>query len=250
MKKLSLFPLFAALSLLLCGLAASPAPASDAKPSEKIEITTVIASGGSGSLEYKVTLSKEFMDLLKESPGFDENETCNMFFEHVYGDWDKSDSTVNGALTCSAQAKFEDLDELASAIESDYSGASFERLEIKGGTLYYDLAPHIDGSSMVMGSDYPIDVEAWWIVEVPGDVSSTNADITSGRTVKWDLLKLSTSSHIKVEAATSGGALGLDPTVTILVVIALMGCCCLVVIVIGVAVFFFLRRKKAPEAAA
>jgi hypothetical protein len=253
MKKQLCLPLLAALSLLLCGFAAAPSPASDGKPSMKIEITTAIASDGSGSLEYKVTLSKEMLDMLQDSPGFTEDAMCDSFFETGFDDWDQSQSDFNGTLACSAEIKFDDLDEMESMIKSDFSGARFEQLEIKDDTLYYDLAPHTDGESLSQGLETgfsTIDIEAWWIVEAPGDVKDSNADKTSGRTLKWDLLKLTPSSHVKFEAATSGGGLGMDPTLAILLVVGLMGCCCLVVLVIGVAVFFFLRRKKAPESAA
>ncbi len=252
MKKQLLFPLLVAFSLLLCAFTVSPAPGSDEKPSMNVEMTTVIASDGSGTLEYKVTLSKEMMALLKSTPGFEETGMCDSLFQYAYSGWEQSEKNVDGALSCSAENKFADLVELKSLIESDFSGSSFERLEIKSGTLYYDLAPNISGSdySSEYGTDLPFDISATWILKVPGDVVSTNADKTSGQTLTWDLMSLTTSSHIRAECKLGGGAFGSDSTLIVVGVILLMGCCCVVVLIAGGAAFFFLRRKKAPAAEA
>ncbi|MBN1440646.1 MAG: hypothetical protein JW929_14655 [Anaerolineales bacterium] len=252
MKKHLPFPLLAALSFLLCAFAAPPLPAM-AEPSMKLELITDITADGSGTMEYQLTLSKEFIDTVKLYGEYDPEEMCESFFESGYDDWESGQRDMESGLECTAKTEFEDLGELEDVVESNFGDAEFDRLEIEGGVLYYDLDPGVSGDEFVSGDDVdlPFEVSAFWVLKVPGEVVETNADSTSGNTLRWNLLKLSKSDNITAEVKIGGGGLlGSDPTLMILGGLGLTGCCCLVLIVIGVAAFFFLRRKKssAPEA--
>ncbi|MGB7540177.1 MAG: hypothetical protein WBM17_16675 [Anaerolineales bacterium] len=253
MKKHFLFPALALVSILLCAFTIAPAPRPAADPSMAVRFTTDFSSDGSGKLSFELELSREMMALLKSAPGFDEENTCATFFESAYDDWEISEKNLDGALTCAAETAFKDLDEYETLVEGDLGGAEFTRLEIDGGHLYYDLMPKVAGSSIFgeLESGAGFDIEANWILNMPGEVVDTNADEKSGQTLTWNLLEMNASSHIRAESKTGGsGLLGLDPTLTILAVIGLLGCCCLVILIAGGAAFFFLRRKKtAPTAA-
>jgi hypothetical protein len=250
MKKYLLSPLLAALSILLCAFSILPAPKAKEDMSMTLRFTTDITSDGSGTLGFEIDLSKEMMSLLKSSPGFSADSTCSTYFESGYDDWETKQEEHDGALTCSAKSAFEDLDELKSLVEGEGFNAKFDRLEIKDGHLYYDLTPNMTGSSIFgeAGSEMPFKIEAYWIVNMPGEVVETNADETSGQTLKWNLMKMNAASHFRAESKLGGG--GLDPTLTVIGVIALLGCCCVVVLIAAGAAFFFLRRKNQPSTAA
>jgi hypothetical protein len=253
MKKHFHIPLLALGSILLCAFSVAPAPAPEANPSMAIRRITDFKSDGSGILSFELELSQEMMALLKSTPGFDDKNTCSTFFESAYDTWEISEKNRDGVLTCTVETAFKDLDKYETLIAGDFSGASFSRLEITGGHLYYDLIPNIAGSSIFgeVQSGAGIDVTASWILNMPGEIVDSNANETSGQTLTWDILKMNTASHIRAESKTGGsGVLGLDPTLTILAVIGLLGCCCLIILIAGGAAFFFLRRKKTAPAAA
>ncbi len=49
----------------------------------------------------------------------------------------------------------------------------------------------------------------------------------------------------------AGGSVapGLDPTLTVIPVIGLLGCCCLILLIAAVVIFLVLRKKKNPAPA-
>jgi hypothetical protein len=250
MKKRILFTVLALVSLLLCAFSAAPAPASETDPSMGVRITSDFSSDGSGTLSMEIALSQEFMALVKSFSANDDAYSCQTFFESAYDDWELTEKNSDGALICTAETAFEDLDAYKHLVVGDFSGAAFTRLEIDGGHLYYDLMPHMAGSSVLgeLESGAGFDVEAYWILKMPGEIVDTNADEKVGQTLTWNILEMNAASHIRAESKTGGGGvLGLDPTLTILAVIGLLGCCCLVILIAGGAAFFFLRRKKTPS---
>jgi hypothetical protein len=252
MRKQPLPVLLAALSFLLCAFTVSAAPGTDQKSTLSVDITTSVKPDGSGTMEYKVNLSKDLIALLKSYPGFATEGLCASFFEVLSSDWDQSERESDGAITCWADTTFEELKALEGLVKTFSSGAHFTRLEIAGGHFYYDLAPNLGASELTSGlGALSIDLQASWIVVMPGEVVASNADETSGTTLTWDLTKLNSSSHLTAESTLSGGGLfGMDPTLTILAVIGVLGCCCLVVVIAGVAAFILLRSRKTPAAGA
>ncbi len=252
MKKHFLLPLLALGSILLSAFSIAPPPASKAGPSMAVRFITDFKSDGSGGLSFEMELSQEMMALLKSAPGFDSSSSCKTFFQSTYDKWEMSEKESDGALTCTASATFTDLDEYKTLVVGEYGSASFTRLEITGGHLYYDLIPGLAGSSLFGEgqSMTVIDVTASWILNMPGEIVDSNASETSGQTLTWNLLELNSASHIRAESKTGGGALGLDPTLTAIAVIGLLGCCCLIVLIAAVVLFFVLRKRNNPAPAA
>ncbi len=248
MKKHFLFTLLALGSILLSAFTVAPAPASRANSSMAVRFITDFKSDGSGGLSFEMELSKEFMALMKTYATGDNAFSCNTFFQSSYDNWEMSEKESDGALTCTAATTFADLDEYKTLVVGEYGSASFTRLEITGGHLYYDLIPDISGSSLFGEgqSMTVIDVTASWILNMPGEIVDSNASETSGQTLTWNLLELNSASHIRAESKTGGGALGLDPTLTVIAVIGLLGCCCLILLIGAVVLFFVLRKKNAP----
>jgi hypothetical protein len=237
MKKHSILPILAILSFLLCAFSGSPvsAKAGD-EPEAVIQITTKVKSDGSGTFSADIFLSETFLDLM-DFAGVSAKDMCN---ELEGFNWTQEDREHGEA--CVAEESFADLKELENLLEDNFSGTSVERLEIEDDHFYYDLKSTTDFSSGFY-SDSDFDIEAWWVLEVPGKVVSTNATKTDGRTLTWDLTKLDSGDHLRAESEL-GGILGLDPAVAAIVGILVLGCCCMVVVIAGVVVFIILRRKK------
>lgn len=235
--------LLAAFSFLLCAFAVFPRPDSQAKPSITMQITSVVSSGGSGTFKLEVILSKEVIVLLKSLPNFPESKVCSEFNTNLQGVSGWTETQQNGGLTCTASTPFTDLDGLRSITQQALSNGSFNRLEMTGGHFYYDFAPNI-GSSFNSDANMPFGVDAWWIVEVPGTVVSTNADVKSGRTLKWNLMTMNGSTHIRAESTLSSSVLGIDSTLAVIATLCLLACCCVIILIAGGLGIFLIRRKK------
>ncbi len=244
------FPIMTAATIvLLAALRSEPASAKAPQPDLLVEITTTVNSDGSGTVDYRVDLSQSMMNLLKSAPGFASDGMCDSYFQFLTGSWEKDQTQMGGAVTCTAAASFADLQALIALAEANFPGAHFVRLEITGGHFYYDLAPNVSGSEFTgtVGENLPFEIQASWILNVPGDVVSSNADTVLGTKLTWDLLKLNSSSHITAESTVGGsGGWATDPTMIVLGIVALLGCCFLFLILAGVAAFFILRRKNPP----
>jgi hypothetical protein len=247
MKKHFITPLFVAFSFLLCGFSIPPASAGEADASMTFTVTSSFNSDGSGDISVAVALSQGLMAMLKSYPGFDEDTICDSFAESGYDNWEGSEQKTDGAVTCLEENPFADLEAYEDLITGDLSGGSFTRLEIEDGRLYYDLMPNIGGSSVFseMGQGLGFDIEAYWVLKMPGEVMDSNSDENSGQTLTWNLLEMNSAAHIRAESKTGGG---MDPTLIILGIIGLLLCCGLVVVVAAVIVFIVLRKKKAPSA--
>jgi len=235
--------LLAAFSILLCAFSVSPLPGTQAKPTITIQITSVVGSGGDGTFKIEVILSKEVIALLKSLPNFPETKVCSEFNVNLQGVSGWTETNQDGGLTCTASTPFTDLDGLRSITKQVFSNGSFDRLEIAGGHFYYDFAPNI-GSSFTWDANMPFGLDAWWIVEVPGNVVSTNADAKSGRTLKWNLMTMNDSTRIRAESTLSSTGLGIDSTLAVIGTLCLLVCCCVIILIIGGLGIFLIRRKK------
>jgi hypothetical protein len=235
--------LLAAFSILLCAFTVSPRPDSQAKPSITMQVTSVVGSGGDGTFKMEVILSKEVIALLKSLPNFPETKVCSQFNANLQGVSGWTETAQDGGITCTASTPFTDLDELRSITKQAFGNGSFDRLEIAGGHFYYDLAANI-GSSFTWDATMPFGLDAWWIVEVPGNVISTNADVKSGRTLKWNLMTMNGSTHIQAESTLSSTVLGLDSTLAVIGTLCLLACCCFIILIAGGLGIFLIRRKK------
>ncbi len=226
--------------LLFAFVPCSSVPAGDADLT--MMITTTVNTDGSGTLDAEVSFSKAALDFLKTiyPQYFSEDTLCSSF---VMGanetiEW-KQEDQPGGGMVCLSQQTFADLNELKSLTGEFISEATFETLEITGGHFYYDLVSNSE-SETPLGPMSLITLAAYWVLKVPGEVVSTNADEVQDLTLTWDLTKVAAGNHFRAESSLGGG---LDPTPIIAGAVLLL-CCCLVILFAGGAAFFFLRKKK------
>jgi hypothetical protein len=234
------------LSLLLPAFSAAPARAGEADLA--IRITTTMNASGSGTVDAQISISKTAVDWFQSMgmPAAAVNSMCS----GIVVDADQSitwkqEGQPSGGTICTAQIPFADLDELKSLSANLFTGGSFTRLEITGGRFYYDLEAITDYQS-VAGPMAMITISADWILKVPGELVSSNADEVNGRVLTWDLTKVHSGNHLQAESKIGGGGLaGLDPAVTVVGILLLLGCCCVLVLIAAGAAFLILRRKNA-----
>ncbi len=248
MKKHSLPLLLAAPFILLCAFSIAPSQGLQEDRTLTVTFTTSIETGGSGTLQEEMAFSAGTVEWFTSQGilNVSEAEFCDTMITGDEGISGWTQEERDGGLACVASQPFEDLKELESLTIALFTGASFDRLEIADNHLYYDLALNVESAVSTIG-EIPVQVEGYWILKVPGAVDETNADTTDGRTLTWDLMKVTKSTHFRAECKLGGGGLfGSDSTLMVAGAVLLLGCCCVVVLVGGGAAFFFLRRKKSP----
>jgi hypothetical protein len=231
--------------LLFAFVPSSPVLAGDADLTMKI--TTTVNTDGSGTLDAEVSFSKAALAFLKSiyPQSFSVDSMCSSFVTGANEaiEWEQEDQPGGGTV-CLSQQTFADLNELKSLTGEFILEATFERLEISGGHFYYDLVSNSENET-ALGPMSPITMAAYWVLKVPGEVVSTNADEVQDLTLTWDLTKVGVGSHFHAECNLGGV---FDPILMTAGAVLLL-CCCLVILIAGGAAFFFLRRKKsaAPQ---
>ncbi len=83
-----------------------------------------------------------------------------------------------------------------------------------------------------------------WIVEMPGRVSSHNADEADGSTLTWNLTP---GNMINIQAESTNGGLPSFSTKYLLIGIVLLCLCILMLLFIALLVFFVVRRNKKDQ---
>jgi hypothetical protein len=192
----------------------------------------------------ELLLPKEVLAILKSVPNFTQSQICSGINGNLEGASKWTQTEVDGGINCLSSKPFANLDELISVTNQAVSSASFDRLEITGGHFYYDLSATV-GSSFTPDANLPFGVEAWWIVEMPGNVVSTNADVKSGHTLKWNLLTAKGATNFTAESTIGSTILGIDSTLAVLGTLCALACCCVVLLIAGVLVFVLIRRRNA-----
>jgi hypothetical protein len=238
MKKHTPILFIAILSLLLSGFTLRPSAPKAEDYNMSFHFTTTVKSNGSGTVEVEIIVSKDLVDLLNS--GSSNNIDCGAFTFT----FDLSDKSQGGNLHCAGTEEFADMDELINITENKLN-ATVGRIEIKDKHFYYDIRT----GGGVSSSSSQINVEALWILVLPGTPGDNNADTVSGHTLTWDLSKTSSSTHLTAECALGGGGfLGMDTTTMMIVAAVMMSCCCVLLLIVAAVVFLVMRRKKTPSA--
>jgi hypothetical protein len=252
MKKHTFGLLLAACSLLLSGFALQPPAAGSMEKTFTFRITTTIQSNGSGNVKAEAILSPDLVNLLESSSdNFSGEEFCSTA-ESGQSLFHFMLTNENGGIQCTAVEPFEDLNELESIMGSEGLNASFLRLEIEDGHLYYNVRLNMPESQ----SSPSFSFEEYWVLVLPGTLGENNADTVAGNTLTWDLThhtgwtNLIAESFLPKEASSirAGGISGMEPTTIAIIASGIVSCCCCVILLLaaGIATLLVLRKKKQP----
>jgi hypothetical protein len=167
---------------------------------------------------------------------------CNDAFQEVENSVIQFKQEQHGEdIWCTDPKNFDDLQALEAQMKDDFDYLTIRRLEIQGGTFYYDISwttfPCSTNDSSVLACE--------WAVQMPGKVGANNATKADGTTLAWDMSNAATSYHCTAQSEIGGGS------TTVLAVLAFLArLCCLAVLLIGggIVVYLILRKRKVPAA--
>jgi hypothetical protein len=245
MNKRLFVPWLAAAFLLSSAFAVYPTGRNGEEPSISAKFITSISADGSGSVTEEILISKAALDWIRSQGAVNipEDQECSTFLlglEELVS-WNRE--KIGDDTLCMAKQPFADLGGLRTLMSKFYQTSSFERLEISGGRLYYNLVWPVE-SAGESDAAVPLTSEAYWILVLPGDAVSTNADTTEGRTLTWDISHLTTTTHFTAESRIGGDSPDLEPAWIVAGGAVLLLCC--VLLSAGAAALFFLIRRNRP----
>jgi len=231
------------LSLGLLAFRPPTQPRLDTTPKLVIQWLTVVHGNGSAEIQNILKISQSMVQTLKTLPNFSESTLCNDAFQQFENSVVQFKQEQHGEdIWCTYTKNFDDLQALETQMTDDLGHLTIRRLEITGGTFYYDIS----WSTFPCATNDTSVLTCEWAVQMPGKVGANNATTVEGTTLTWDMSNAATPYHFTAQSATGGS----DSTVWI--VLGVMTClCCLAIILIGggIAAYLILRKRKAPAAA-
>lgn len=195
----------------------------------KFQSTTTIKPGGAGELRTEVGFSaEERANLEKQNPS-SAQDFCNAQASHP-GNITVTEEKRGGETWCVTTSSFKNLDQLRQ-LYLQRKGIQINRLEISGGTFYYDIS--VDTSSR--DSNFSGFTSMTWVLILPDQPTAQNADEVEGDTLTWHLAPLSGIRNLQAESKIS------QPASVVIVEILVL------VLVIGGGIYVALRRRDKPK---
>jgi hypothetical protein len=195
----------------------------------KFQSTTTIQPGGAGELRSEVGFSAEERQNLEKQNPVAAQDFCNTQASHP-GNVTITEEKRGTDTWCITTNSFNNLDQLRK-LYLQKKGIQINRLEISGGTFYYDLS--IDTSSR--DSDFSGFTSITWVLVLPDQPTAQNADEVEGNTLTWHIAPLSGVRDLQAESKISPSLIA--------IVIAIV----LLALVVGGIIFVVRRRKNQPE---
>ena len=202
-----------------------------------LNVITDIKSDGSGAYIQEIGMPTEDLS------GFGmtaESFCAEMGKDMPPGMSARQETRNENELWCIFETEFASLDELKKLYgETD---TRINQIALADGELIYDIALDMSGETNTMPG---LELNANWIVKMPGKVIETNAAEQDGSTLTW---KLALGKENNLRAVSKIGGLGLDLGGDWIWYLlgggAFLCLCCFLPLVIGAAAFFLLRKKK------
>lgn len=192
----------------------------------KFQSTTTIQPGGAGDLRTEVGFSaQERANMEKQNPS-SAKDFCNAQASRP-GNITVTEEKRGDETWCVTTASFRNLDQLR-RLYLQREGIQIDRLEINGGTFYYDIS--IDTSSR--DSNFSGFTSTTWILVLPDKPVTHNADRVDGNTLTWNVAPLSGVRNLR--AASKIG----QPVSVVVVEILIL------ILIIGGGIYVVLRQKK------
>lgn len=195
----------------------------------KFDATTTIRPGGAGELRTEVGFSaEERQNMEKQNPSAAQ-DFCNTQASHP-GNVTITEEKRGSETWCITTNSFNNLDELRK-LYMQKQGIEINRLEISGGTFYYDIS--IDTSSR--DSNFSGFTAITWVLVLPDHPITQNADEIDGNTLTWHIAPLSGVRELQAESKIN------PPLGAILIAILILA------LAAGGFIFLMRRQKKQPE---
>jgi hypothetical protein len=204
-----------------------------------LNFNTTVRPDGAGIMIIEVGYATQELEAWLE-----ESNVSAHFCEEVWSEEGLAEEFPPGATLrveqrglqtwCIVEFPFSNLRQLRDVYEDNFD-MEVDRLEIVNETFYCDLTWDLEG--LQQASPFPIEVVFRLIA--PGRVTSTNADVRSGRTLTWHLDENGENAILAVSSTRSSDWVGW--------VVGGLCCLCLGVLAVagGIALVVYLRRQNA-----
>ena len=203
----------------------------------KFQATTTLDPDGSGELRTEAGFTaEERQNLENQSGNKGSGDFCNSSGQ-TPPDVTVTEEQRSDETWCVTTQRFDDLDELRRLYEKQ-KGIRINRLEIAGGTFYYDV--DVDTSSKT--SDFSAFSAITWTVVLPGTPVYHNAAQADGNTLTWHLTPRSGTVNLRAQSEVAESTSNLPLLVGGVIALAL----CVGTLLGGAGVFFLLRRSRKP----
>jgi len=195
----------------------------------KFQSTTAIKPGGSGDFRTEVGFSAEERQNMEKQNPSSAQDFCNAQASHP-GNITVTEEKRGDETWCVTTASFENLDQLRQ-LYLQRKGIQINRLEISGGTFYYDVS--IDTSSR--DSNFSGFTSMTWVLVLPDQPITQNADEVEGNMLTWHLAPLSGVRNLNAESKIS------QPLSVVVVEILIL------ILILGGGIYVALRQRKRAE---
>ena len=195
----------------------------------KFQSATTIRPGGSGDLRTEVGFSAEERQNMEKQNPSSAQDFCNAQASHP-GNITVTEEKRGDETWCVTTASFENLDQLRQ-LYLQRKGIQINRLEISGGTFYYDVS--IDTSSR--DSNFSGFTSMTWVLVLPDQPITQNADEVEGNMLTWHLAPLSGVRNLNAESKIS------QPLSVVVVEILIL------ILILGGGIYVALRQRKRAE---
>ncbi len=203
----------------------------------KANMITSIEADGSGVYAQEIGFTAEEINSLNSMGS--ETDICDSTQS------DMSDMPANTVMReekrgdetwCIFESPFVSLNELKSIYGN--TDIVINDISLVDDNFYYDISLDMTGGDF--GSALAM-LNLKWIVEMPGKVSSHNADVVDGSTLTWNLIP---GNNINIHAESKNGGLSSFSSKYLLIGIVLLCLCIMMLVFIALVVFFVVRRSK------
>jgi len=202
-----------------------------------INLKTVINEDGSGLFTYEYSFTEEDISSLS-SMGYNSIEDfCQDMASDMPSNTVMSIEESDNDTYCILSAPFATFQELETNYESS-DGVVVNRLEIVDNMLYYDISADTGTGEL---SDSGVGTN--WILVLPGNIQSHNADTQDGNELTW---VLGVNTNLRMTAVSKLGGFSLPEGWETYLAIAIGCLCCLIIIVVIAIVVVVVMRKRRP----
>lgn len=222
--------------------------------------TARIDADGSGTLSVDIALSEDLVASISELAGeeFSSDELVSEIqgdLPAALGDQVRIEPSSSG-VGVELQMDFDDIDELNLLLSDSGTGASSDgapvtdvEFEVDGDLVRFSAA--VAPAESIAGDEFGLGLfgelpepSITFSVELPGDISTSNADVVDGRRATWDLLTFD-GGRVTAESSLSSSWLPSWVTAPVLAALALVA-----VVLFGMALLARRRGRAEPPAVA
>jgi hypothetical protein len=209
-----------------------------------INLNTQMDADGAGIWQIEMGLTAEDQQFMSELEMSSEEFCEQTAADELAGEFTVTLEQRDDMDWCLIAQPFSSISELRAMYSDGNSGITVNELAITDGVLSYNVTVDLTDGGEADLSESGIELSMNWLLDVPGEVISTNAHSQDGGVLIWELTPGSTQ-QIQAEVDLGGGGIAAGGNLIYLV----LCCLCLLVVVIGggAAGYFIYRQRQSTD---